>query len=185
MPLSLRLLISSAPLHLPSFLFFIHHHRRHHAHPSQLLSSTSINHLYDSHVLTTQIHQNATKGRRREEARLQGTCFKGTCREEGGWKEDRSDWREEEAHQDAQGDILFIHLQRYECQPFKSRPDPNIGRVQTTRLSPSIVFAFHNNLNSRLLIQTITDITFSPQASSPRYRYLQPCHVHSELFRQR
>jgi len=37
----------------------------------------------------------------------QGPSWQGTCREEGGWQEDcRSLWREEEAHQVEEGDLL-------------------------------------------------------------------------------
>lgn len=57
------------------------------------------------------ISQNATKGRR-QEARHQGTSCKGTSQTRS-WKEDQCDRREEEENKDAQGDLLFIHLQRY------------------------------------------------------------------------
>ena len=46
--------------------------------------------------------------------RRQGTSRQGSGREEGGWKEDRSSIRrEEEANEDAQGDLQLLHLQRY------------------------------------------------------------------------
>ena len=42
----------------------------------------------------------------------QGPGWKGACREEGSWQEDRcSLWRQEEAHQDQEGDLLQLHLQ--------------------------------------------------------------------------
>jgi hypothetical protein len=37
--------------------------------------------------------------------------------EERGRQEDRCHWREEEENEDAQGDLLFLHLQRYDSTP--------------------------------------------------------------------
>lgn len=46
---------------------------------------------------------------------------------------------------------------------------------------PHLDFPTHSSI-----IEPSTDASFSsPQAGSPRYRYLQPCHVHPELVRQR
>merc|ERR1712093_849027 len=61
------------------------------------------------------ISQNATKGRR-QEARHQGTSCKGTSQTRS-WKEDQCDRREEEENNDAQGDLLFIHLQSPQASP--------------------------------------------------------------------
>merc|ERR1711977_123524 len=61
------------------------------------------------------ISQNATKGRR-QEARHQGTSCKGTSQTRS-WKEDQCDRREEEENKDAQGDLLFIHLQSPQASP--------------------------------------------------------------------
>merc|ERR1711977_749159 len=60
------------------------------------------------------ISQNATKGRR-QEARHQGTSCKGTSQTRS-WKEDQCD-RKEEENKDAQGDLLFIHLQSPQASP--------------------------------------------------------------------
>jgi hypothetical protein len=81
--------------------------------------------------------QNAPQGPEDSHHRRQGPGRQGSRREEGGWQEDgRSLRRQEEAHQDQEGDLLLLHLQ-------------------------------------------------GPQAGPPRHWYLQPCHEHPELVRQR
>ena len=113
-PLNLYISASSPKHSQPSPPLLIQHQRQqittHPPHPNFIFLNSS---LHDSRQPHPPQPQNATKGRSREEARQQGTRFQGTRREEGSWQEDRCHWREEEAHQDPQGDILFIYLQRY------------------------------------------------------------------------
>merc|ERR1711977_800372 len=84
-----------------------------HHHHSTSINSIQTTSITSQHLLTHQ--PNATKGRR-QEARHQGTSCKGTSQTRS-WKEDQCDRREEEENKDAQGDLLFIHLQSPQASP--------------------------------------------------------------------
>ena len=64
----------------------------------------------------------------------------------------------------------------YSSYIYKGKPIPAQLRVAAS-VSRQFVFIHLDRIKA--------NASFSPQASPPRYRYLQPCYVHPELIRQR
>lgn len=68
----------------------------------------------------------------------------------------------------------------YSSYIYKGTRPPSTGLL---RLRSS--FDTKARLDLSTLMNTFTDASFSLEAGSPRHWYLQPCHVHPQLLRQR
>lgn len=81
---------------------------------------------------------------------------------------------------------LLPHLATRRSAPRRERrpTPPTSTRVRASSFDGAIAM-LHRGRASPVLIRMQADTSASPQAGPPRHRYLQPCHVHPELLRQR